>query len=84
MIRYLAHAEEALAKRGIKPKWVVVTVEQPDWTDIDPAKPARTRSYKVIDELDGRVLRVVHWAEGDDIVILTAYPDRDALRRRAL
>ncbi|MCF3947769.1 DUF4258 domain-containing protein [Acidiphilium iwatense] len=84
MIRYLPHAEEALAKRGIKRDWVAAAIERPDWTDTDPAKPSRTRSYKAIDEIDGRILRVVHWPEDDDIVVLTAYPDRDALKRRAL
>jgi hypothetical protein len=42
MIRYLAHALEAMSKRGVKPDWVA------------------------------------------DIVVLTVYPDRDALKRRKL
>jgi hypothetical protein len=44
----------------------------------DPRHPERTRSYKAIVENGGRVLRVVHRVEGDDIVIITVHFDRGA------
>ncbi len=84
MIRYLAHALEALAKRGIKPEWVAQAIETPDWTEPDPDHPGRIRAFKAISDMNGRILRVVHWPEGADIVVLTAYPDRDAAKRRKL
>jgi hypothetical protein len=83
MIHYLAHALEAMSKRGVKPDWVADTIEQPDWTEPD-VQPGRIRSYKAISDFGGRILRVVHWTEGPDIVVLTVYPDRDALKRRKL
>lgn len=82
VILYLAHALEALEKRGLQREWVEATIMHPDWQEADPAYPERTRSYRVIEALDGRILRVIHWRDGDDIVVLTAYPDRDALKRR--
>lgn len=78
------HAEEAMTRRGIEKEWVERTVLYPDWQEIDPSHPDRTRSFCAIEELDGKILRVVHWAEGSDIVILTVFPDRDALKRRRL
>ena len=83
MIRFLTHAEEAMQKRGIEPAWVIDTLQMPDWTEPDPGHPDRTRSFKAIASSGGRVLRVVHWVEGPDIVVLTVMPDRDALRRRS-
>ena len=82
MIRYRPHAEEAIRARGLAREWVEAVVTQPDWTEIDPRHPERTRSYKAMDALDGRILRVVHWLEGADVVVLTAHPDRDAVKRR--
>ncbi len=84
MIRYLSHALEAMSKRGVKPDWVADTIQQPDWTEPDAAHRGRIRSYKAIAGFSGRILRVVHWTEGADIVVLTVYPDRDALKRRKL
>jgi hypothetical protein len=84
MIRYLPHALEALAKRDLKPEWIAETIGQPDWTEPDAIHPGRVLSFKAISDFKGRILRVVHWRDGDDIVVLTVYPDRDALKRRRL
>jgi hypothetical protein len=84
MIRYLSHALEAMAKRDLEPEWIVETIARPDWTEPDTVHPGRLRSYKAISDFGGRILRVVHWSDGTDIVVLTVYPDRDALKRRML
>jgi class 3 adenylate cyclase len=55
-------------------------VSAPDWIEPDPRHPDRIRSYKAIAEHDGRVLRVVHRPEGDDILIITVHFDRRARR----
>jgi hypothetical protein len=43
-----------------------------------PGDPMLTRSFKAIGEAGGRILRVVHRSEGNDIVIVTVHFDRDA------
>lgn len=83
MIRYLPHAEAAMEKRGVSREAVEATLTTPDWTEPDPTHRDRVRSFKLIDSLGGRVLRVVHWTEGTDLVVLTVMPDRDAQRRRS-
>jgi len=52
----------------------------PDWTDVDPRWPERRRAFKVIEEFAGRTLRVVYWLEGPDTVVLTIFPDRNAIK----
>jgi hypothetical protein len=37
-----------------------------------------TRAYKRLQEASGRVLRVVYMKTGGDILVITAFPDRDA------
>jgi len=80
MIRLTKHAEEAIAVRAIALRWIEATVNSPDFVQADPRHPERQRSYKAIAEYGGRVLRVVHRPEGDDIVIITVHFDRGARR----
>ena len=78
MIRFTKHAQEAISARDIAVDWIEVAVSAPDWVEPDPGHPDRIPSYKVIAEHDGRVLRVVHRPEGDDILIITVHFDRRA------
>ncbi|GBQ59650.1 hypothetical protein AA16373_1641 [Komagataeibacter swingsii DSM 16373] len=71
-----------MQRRGILPEWVKETVLKPEWSEVDPVHAGRMRSYRTIAELGNRILRVVHWTEGSDIVVLTVFPDRDAEKRR--
>jgi len=80
MIRPTRHAEEAVEKRNIALDWIDRTVTMPDFNDIDPGDPTLKRSFEAIDEADGRILRVVHRAEGNDIVVVTVHFDRNAKR----
>jgi hypothetical protein len=80
MIRLTKHAQEAISVRGIAFAWIEEAVSSPDFVEADPRHPERTRSYKAIAELGGRMLRVVHRPEGDDIVIITVHFDRGARR----
>lgn len=50
----------------------------PDFSETDPNDPTLTRSFKAFDEAGGRMLRVVHRPEDDDIVIVTVRFERDA------
>ena len=83
VIRYLAHAEEAMRRRGLLPAWIEAAIGTPDWTTPDPGHPDRMRSFKMLEVAGGRVLRVVHWTDGADVVVLTAMLDRDALKQRS-
>jgi hypothetical protein len=80
MIRLTKHAQEAIDLRDINFAWIEAAVSSPDLVEADRRHPDCTRSYKVIVEYGGRVLRVVHRAEGDDIEIITAHFDRGAER----
>ncbi|HJU17835.1 MAG TPA: DUF4258 domain-containing protein [Stellaceae bacterium] len=80
MIRLTKHALEAIEKRRIAVHWIEAALNAPDSTATDPRYPERTRSYKAIAERGGRVLRVVHRAAGNDIVVITVHFDRGAHR----
>ena len=79
-IRLSAHAEEMLEERGIAVAWVQEAVLSPDWSEPDPRDPALTRSFRVIPDAGGRVLRVVHRPEPPGIFVVTAHFDRGAGR----
>jgi len=79
VIRLTQHAQGALQRRGLQVEWIEVAILAPDWTTRDP-DPLLTRSYKVIADVGGRVLRVVHRPSGDDTLVVTAHFDRDARR----
>jgi hypothetical protein len=80
MIRFTKHIQEAISIRDITIDWIEAAVGAPDWIELDPRYPGRTRSYKAIAEYGARVLQVVHRPEGDDIVIITVHFDRGARR----
>ena len=80
MIRFTRHAEEAIAARGIALDWIEAAINAPDRVEPDPRDPACTRSYKSIAALNGRVLRVVHRPDGDDILVITVHLDRRGQR----
>lgn len=81
-VRYTEHAERQIAERGLHLAWVVGTLETPDWSEPDPNHPGRTRVYRAIGERDGRYLRVVYETEGAGLVVISAFLDRTAPRRR--
>jgi hypothetical protein len=78
MIILTKHAQESVRK--IEPAWIEAATGAPDFVEADPRHPERARSYKAIAESGGRVLRVVHRPDGDDIVVITVHFDRGARR----
>src|SRR5207248_5694320 len=89
MIRLTKHAVESIEKRNLDLEWIERTLASPDFTRHDPRDRTLTRSFKAIAETGGRIMRVVHRAEGNDIVgsppcISTGAPshDTDQLRPR--
>ena len=80
MIRLSKHAQEALEKRNLPFEWVERTIAAPDFSRADPNDLRLTRSFKAINEAGGRILRVVHRPERDDILVVTVHFDRGARR----
>jgi hypothetical protein len=74
------HMRQKDAERLIPLEWIELTVREPDWTTPCPNDPALTRSYRRIAQAGGRVLRVVHRRQGNDILVVTAFLDRGARR----
>ncbi len=79
MIRLSIHAVKRLAERKIAWAWVELTIASPDRIAADH-DPALTQSFKAIAEFGGRVLKVVHRMEGQDVLVVTAHFDRNARR----
>jgi len=64
---------EVLRKRSyLKKEWCIRVIEQPIRIEIESAD--RVRFWGAIDELDGRILRVI--TLGDRSTIHNAFPDR--------
>lgn len=76
-VRLTKHVETRVRERRLLLEWIEATITAPDWTAQDP-DPALARSYKAISAARGRVLRVVHWSEGEDVIVVTAHFDRGA------
>ena len=77
-----AHAETAIAERGIDPAWIERVLVQPARTDLDRDDPNLRHALGRIAERDGRVLRVVYNETSMPWRIVTAYFDRT--QRRSL
>jgi hypothetical protein len=82
MIPWTAHALQQILQRGLDEAWVELTLAQPDWEEADPRHPARRRAYRNIPERDRRSLRVIYEMDGAAAVIVSAFLDRTAPRRR--
>ncbi len=78
MIRLTKHAIEAAERRGIAQRWIENTLRSPTRVMPDPTDPSLMRSFAPVPECGGRILRVVHRMDGDDILIITAHFDRGA------
>ena len=60
------HAGEAMVACGLRIRWIEAAASEPEWVGGDPRHSEVTRSFKVVEELGGRVLRVVHRRDGND------------------
>jgi hypothetical protein len=79
-IKPTIHAERRMRQYGIQWAWVVAAVASPDWTVPDPRQAGVTRSFRLVPERGGRVLRVAHRADGADVLVLSVHFDRGARR----
>jgi hypothetical protein len=65
-----------MEKRGVALGFIQRTLAAPALVTLDKTDPNLTRSYASIPEFGGRVLRVVHRPEGEDVFVVTAHWDR--------
>lgn len=77
MIKLTVHARQRMALYNIAFELIEATVTAPDWIAPD-RRPGITRSFKMVPERGGRVLRVAHRPDGQDLLVLSAHFDRGA------
>lgn len=81
-MRFTEHAKLRMIERGIRVEWVEQTVDRPEFVRASVSRPARKSAFRRIEELGNRWLRVVFDAETDEIVVVSAYMDHKAERKR--
>ena len=79
-VRFIAHAEDRLARRGIQRQWAIDTEQSPERMEADVARPSRKRALRRLPERGSRWLRVVFEEHDEEIVVVTVFLDRDARR----
>lgn len=77
---FTRHAEFMMAERSIERAWVERTLVEPEAVEPDPVRNDIIRAFRAIPERNGRVLRVVYAASGEQMRIVTVFFDRT--RRR--
>ena len=77
MVKLSKHISDEMDGPGIRLAYVETAIAAPAWQTPD-ANPLLTRSFKAIPEFGGRILRVVHRPDGDDVFVVTATWDRGA------
>ena len=78
MIKLTTHATERVENGEVALAWIILAVEQPDWTRPDAIRPGVTQSFRSIGAYGGRILRVAHRPAGADLLVITAFFDRGA------
>jgi hypothetical protein len=75
-LRLSQHAQDMIEQRGLSLSWIEQAVAIHDFARIDRHDPSVTHAFKSIAERDGRILKVVFRANGDDILVITTHFDR--------
>ena len=70
------HAARRIHERKIEPRWIEMTLSEPDRWEEDGIDPAVSHALKRIAEMDNRVLRVVYNATTVPVRIISAHFDR--------
>ena len=81
-MKFSDHAERELLRRRLDRSWVEQTVDHPEFVVTDPADSTVLHAFRRIEALEGRWLRVVYAIRGGEILVITAFPDRDAEKYR--
>ena len=79
-VTFSQHAADQLIERDLSHEMVLSILDSPILTTADPNYSDRVRAYGVINERDGRIMRVVYVQKGDAFHVISAFLDRDAQR----
>lgn len=79
MIDYILsdHAKKRFNQRGIKELWIQDAINSPDKIEIDAEYPEKTYVWKIIAEMDNRVLKVAYNNGHNPIKVITVHFDRN-------
>ncbi len=77
-INFTRNALDVIEEREIDNRWVLQAITNPHWVEKDPQDDEVERHFRVIDEYDGRVLRVACVENMDEIRVISAFFDRRA------
>ena len=82
-IELSAHVRLRIAERRLDPGWLERIVNHPEWREPEPSDAALERLFGTIEEMGGRVLRVVVLPISPaKCRIVTAFFDRGARKRK--
>jgi len=70
------HAQHVAGERGISRAWIERAAWEPSWTEPDPT--GAERRFHVIEEHDGRILRIVCVETDTELRVITVFFDRNA------
>jgi hypothetical protein len=77
------HASLRIAERNLRLDWIERAVRDPLRAEPDPADDTVERRFQVIEEADGRLLRVAVRETKASIYVISVHFDRGATRRHA-
>lgn len=78
---FTVHALAEMELRKLTKELAFETLRAPDWREPDPVHPGRTRLFRRLEEMGGRVLRVVVEEDEAGVTVVTLFLDRNARRR---
>ena len=74
------HTQREMPGRGITEAYIEAVLASTAYTTPAPIDPSLARSFGRIAAFGGRMLRVVHRPDGNDVFLVTATWDRGARR----
>jgi len=76
------HAQVQMAERRIERQWIALAVAEPEFVRVDPRHPDVKLAFRRIGPANDRWLRVVYTERNHGLLVITAFFDRKAEKRR--
>jgi hypothetical protein len=70
------HAAKRVRERKIEPRWIEMTLSEPNRREQDAIDPTASHALKRITEMDDRVLRVVYNTATVPVQVISVFFDR--------